>query len=874
MKNNSNSNELFKTAHIVILECYTIFSLVLSGEALLLNWEKWTIILIESGLILAWMLHFRKSLSEKIRLYLYSILMMGTFFFYGIHRTSTYDLAPVMLAVIMIYTMTGVSALIHLCIATYFVTMGYELFSMTLAGETFDSLTVTRTMLHFAMILMAGWVSVTIISKWEQVMKKNDAEIEYLEDSSRRMTDFMANVSHEIRTPINAVIGLSSILKKEKLSGQVKNNVESISKAGYRVMNQVDDILDFSEIDMGRLSTVHENYMITSLIHDLILKLNYTEDYDLDLVVDVDPLVPAELKGDENKIKKILWHLILNGYKYSKEGGVYVRISAAKRDYGINLIMEVLDTGSGMTEDEIEHAYEKFYQSDSGRSRSEGGLGLGIPIVSGFVNSMGGVMSIKSTPGEGTHVTVSLPQEIADPDPCLEAEEKEKISVAGFLSFMTTENLKIRESYMEMISRLSKGLSVPFHRVESIKELKRLLETQEITHVFIGTGEFLENREYIEELSHKMNVALVSDRGFDYVPEKSITVLPKPFHGVQIVRFLNHNFRQDETIITHRMICQGVTALIVDDEPMNLMVGREIFSSYGIQVETANGGHDAVSICSAKKYDLIFMDHMMPGMDGIEAMKLIKNRYRSSDTEVCFIALTANATSSAKELFLNEGFDAFLSKPIDIAELERVLKRVLPRNSIIYQDLPVQEENRGREDKDKEDTGIKNAGSKEKAAAGEDTGDDFYNRLEEHGIDTASGLKYCLNDHNFYRQVLLSYAEDHDLKTRELNGFYEADNWSDYAVKIHSVKSSSKMIGALNISENARILEENAKAGNGPEIKKHHPGFMEEYTALMENIVDVLMDGFMTENDTEDEVLEFMPVNNSGSDVSKERSMV
>ncbi|MBO7363318.1 MAG: response regulator, partial [Lachnospiraceae bacterium] len=603
----------------------------------------------------------------------------GTFFFYGIHITSSFDMALVMVVTIMIYTITGEKPLIHLCQIFYFVTLAFDVATLFTQGELFDPLIITRTLLHIGMVIMAGWISCTIIDKWTKVIGYSHQEIETLREQTDRLNNFLANVSHEIRTPVNAVMGLSSVLEKETLPDGIADSISAISGAGHRVAEQIGDILDFTEIDMGKLSVNVEPYMIDSVINDLLTQLKYTDRSNLDLVIDLDTDVPAELRGDGEKIRKILLHLISNGFKYTKEGGVYVRIYSVPREYGINLLLEVRDTGIGMSDFEIEHIYDKFYQSDSSKTRSVGGLGIGIPIVSGFVAAMNGFMDIQSKRGVGTTVKVSIPQSVEDNSKCMSVRNRESVAVGGFLGFMTTGNIGVREFYMDMISNIVAGLYVPFHRIQSRSELEKLLLASHISHLFIGTGEYLENREYIEELSKTIKIAIILDRNKVIDSGSKITQIPKPFYGVQIANFLNQTI-DDELVEGHeKMMCPGVKVLVVDDEPMNLLVARGIFESYGMIVDTVHSGEASIAKCAGEDYDIVFMDHMMPEMDGVEAMKRLRVQASHMRKDICVVALTANAISSAREMFMSEGFDGFVPKPIELPELERVLKHVLPK---------------------------------------------------------------------------------------------------------------------------------------------------------------------------------------------------
>ena len=842
-------SELSRTSQMVILISYTTFSLILIGESLLLGWERWALVLMSLALVGAWIIHIRQKVDPNVRLWIYSFMMMAVFFFYGIHPTSLFDLAGVMLVVIMLYTMTGKRALVVLCQITYFITFGYGLTQYWISGELVDALVVTRSLLHMVLIIMGGQIGRIIIETWNKVLEKSSSEIRELKESTERLDNFLANVSHEIRTPVNAVIGLSSVLKKEKLPAAATDSLTAISRAGHRVAEQIGDILDFTEIDMDKLSVNNETYLMGSLVNDLLVQLGNVDTYDLDFVMDLEAKVPVELTGDASKIKKILWHLIGNGFKFTKEGGVYVHLYPIRREYGINLVIEVRDTGVGINDDEIEHIYEQFYQSDATRAKTVGGLGLGIPIVNGFVKALGGVMAIESDPGEGTTVRVSIPQTVVEDIPCISIKNREGCVVAGFLGFMTTGHPKIREFYMEMIGHLVEGLNVPFHRVQSRQDLEELIRTTKISHLFVGTGEYLENKAYIDSLVRTINVAMVKDRDYDGSVGAGVSLLPKPFYGVQVANFLNQDLKDHTADLgEEKILFTGVRSLVVDDEPMNLLVAKGIFEGYGMQVDTVLSGMEAIEACDRKDYDIVFMDHMMPEMDGVEAMKRIRINTSRNKKELSIVALTANAISSAKEMFLSEGFDGFIPKPIEITEFERVMKRVLPKGMITY----VAKQ-------------IESLVAQPQQETKEEPGRSKYEPIKAFGTDIEAGLKYCKNDEEFYDQLLAEYAKNKSKKTDDLNRYLNDENWQDYSIRVHAVKSTSKMIGAMELSEMAKQLEDASKKADADKVRALHPAFIERYGALLSAIERVTekdpADTFARaeEKEEEDEILEFAP---------------
>ena len=186
-----NDDELFISSHLMMLLTYTIFSIILVAEIFVMDWEKWMTFLILGGVLLSWYIYFSNIGSGRMRLWVCSLLMMATFFYYGTHDTSTFDLAVVICVVMFLYTMTGIHSLVTLCQFTYYITMAYEIINLAAGGMKFDSLTLTRTLLHVAVVTMTAWISRTIINKWQEVLGHSKEEITKLNESTGRLNDFI-----------------------------------------------------------------------------------------------------------------------------------------------------------------------------------------------------------------------------------------------------------------------------------------------------------------------------------------------------------------------------------------------------------------------------------------------------------------------------------------------------------------------------------------------------------------------------------------------------------------------------------------------------------------------------------------------------------
>ncbi|MCR4721536.1 MAG: response regulator [Lachnospiraceae bacterium] len=840
----SDNQTLFQAAHMMCLIAMTVASAALLVVGILLNWEKWPMIPIFAAVIFCWVIHLQQNFSDRHRIIIFCMVLMGLLFYYGIHPTSTFDLSVTACIGIVLCATTGVKKLITVCVITFCISFFYNvIIIISETPELLDALMFSRIIYHPLIVFVVGWLGRALIDLWTQVLDHSKAEIEQLTESTGRFNEFLTKVSHEIRTPINAVLGLSSIALEQTQDKDQVSNLKSIQSAGKRVAEQISDILDYSEIDRQKFAMNREEYMLASLLHDLVMEVRPYMKKGVEMIIDVDPSIPAMLRSDVSKLKKIIWHLVNNAIKFTSEGGVYLRFTSQQEDYGINLIIEISDTGEGMTDKEIDRLFDGYYQGKNAYTRSTSGLGLGMAIVNGYVTALGGFVHIESRPGEGTTVRVTVPQEIVDPSGCISVRDPGKLVVGGFFNFEKHYSPMVRDYYNSMVLNIVKGLNVQLHRVDTEENLKRLNTSLRMTHLFVSEAEYASSTSYIEELAKNFSVSVIAGPELVLPASSKVHIMEKPFYCFPAAEVLNR--ASDEDFTDKYMYCHGVRALVVDDEPLNLTVARDILGRYDINVATASSGQEAIDLCSHETFDIVFMDHMMPGMDGIEAMRRIRSDILGAWKSVPMVALTANAVSTARESFRIAGFDGFVAKPIDILELERVLKIVLPKTVVTFEDRP---HSRKSSRKHKLETESASAyidlnDVTDNAPVPDNSVVDEYTPLRNLGVDLSQGLLYCQKDEEFYRTLLLQFASEAADKLHNLEKFYKNGDLPDYSILVHALKSTAKMIGATGLSEKAKALEEASKAGDVATVEAGHRSAMDDYKKLTDTILNTFGDG-------------------------------
>ncbi|MCR5417523.1 MAG: response regulator [Lachnospiraceae bacterium] len=671
-------NQTKNEKYILLLVSLACVGVVL--ESYLLGWEFWVPPLILVGGLTLWAMQLLDRPNYALRKYFFMLFAVLTVFFHGVHGTSFFDVSIVSILAMVAFSMLGQAGMIHLFYAEFYIVLAIQfVLAFKEKSVVFDSLNTSRIILHIVIETLIYFTCLRIIANRRELSDAVEENDEKLEAVDADMEDFLSNISHELRTPVNVVNGMSSLLIKRSVGYEA----EAIKNAGIRLAYQIEDIQDYTECKRQKIMLEEEEYISTSLINDVVTCFRLIDNNkSLELVVDLDPHVPLMMKGDIKKMHKIFRHLLENAEKFTKHGGIFVRMFSEPTDYGVNLCIEMTDTGIGMDLRAIHSISEGMYQADKKRNRNSGGIGLGLFIVYGFVHRMGGFVKIESEKKSGTTVRVTIPQKVTDPKPCLSLSG----SFEGDILFHVRPDKykvpRVRDFYRVMASNLASGIRVPLYPAESVKAIERLQDKLDVTYIFMGQEEYEENSEYFDELSKgDIVVAVSAAADFSPNPGSKVLVMPKPLYAYPVIKILNEG-RNAGCVESYnngeRPVFPGVKALIVDDEPMNLVVASGLFKDYQMEIDTADSGRDAIIKYRAGDYDVVFMDHMMPEMDGVEAMKEIRKAARETGRDIIVIVLTANVVSGAREMFMREGFDGFVAKPIHRGDFERVMLKLLP----------------------------------------------------------------------------------------------------------------------------------------------------------------------------------------------------
>lgn len=685
MREKSTDLEFQTMFHITYIMIISILGMLLMIVTALFQWDYWQMVclMLGIGILSCWIIHFIQVGTAGMRVGFYTVFVLVGLLYYGGHETSLTDVPILICLFTIILSVQQDMKFIYLMASSYLVVLLWHIFGTGYVHLGMDELVFSRMILGIVCTLCAIFIARFFIRQQmrERLLRcKVEGE---LMDAKRENERFLVNVSHELRTPINAVNGMSEIILHRELDDGLRAEVESIQNAGRRLYGQVSDILDYSELITNTLVVSAEDYEPLSVINDAIMGLQWQRmNQKLDVAIDIQPDMPKLLHGDAGKLKKIILALMDNVIKFTESGGAYLYIGTREEEYGINLNIDVWDTGIGMSEEQLQQIFTHFYKGDSDIERKTGGLGLGLAIVHGMVAAMGGFISIKSKVSEGTHVHVVIPQQVVDRKASISVEKSREFQIVCYFNTEKYVRSEVADYYASMIGHIKNAFDFNISRADSLDSLKKMVAENPVTHVFVANWEYGMDRKYFEDLSKKVYTVVFADDSFTLPENSNVHVLRKPVYLLSVINLLNMTmpgtFKDERKAEQEEKLhFDGVRALVVDDDSMNLVVADGILKTYGIEADTCLSGEHAIEKCVITDYQIIFMDHMMPGMNGVVAMQKIRELRNGHYKHIPIVVLTANAVSGAREMFLGEGFDEFISKPIEITAMSRVLRKML-----------------------------------------------------------------------------------------------------------------------------------------------------------------------------------------------------
>ena len=487
-------------------------------------------------------------------------------------------------------------------------------------------------------------------------------------EASESKMRFLATMSHEMRTPLNGILGMTGLLLDTGLDANQTAYAEAVRESGSALLALINDILDYSKIEAGRLDLDNHPFDLVSTVQSVTELLSPRAAHKgLEIACYVAPDVPVRLRGDEARLRQVLLNLAGNGVKFTEAGGVSIEVTAANAD-GSRLRFAVRDTGIGIAEDAQEHVFEEFAQADDSRARQHEGTGLGLAIVKRIVAAMGGEVRLTSKPGEGSVFGFELPVTVA-------AENPARIDVPQGPVVVATQSAVLRRSLGLKLAALTEGPVVfadtPERALAALKQHRGATLLCDLP-LAAAAGQRLAHA-----AAHALVLLSPLARGRLEAFKRAGFggYLIKPIRQTSLAERLSMREatekpaeRLDAPAPRAALTGRKLRVLLAEDNQINAVLATAIIKRAGHHVDVAHNGVEALETLAQAPYDVVLMDMHMPEMDGLEATRRIR-ALKSEDARVPIIALTANAMRADRETCLGAGMDDFLSKPFEPADL-------------------------------------------------------------------------------------------------------------------------------------------------------------------------------------------------------------
>lgn len=684
----------------------------------------------------------------------------------------------------------------------------------------------------------------SIVDFQEKHIKRVKLAIDKNEEAKRRTANakslFLTNMSYEIRTPMNSIIGMSELVMRENMNEALYNEVSTVKESAYTLLDIIDDVLTYSKLDSGKFDVQNSDIILNEFFKQIIDSIRVSVfEKKLNLKIDIAGDVPKIVNGDSSKIKQVLMRLFFVSFSMTDNGRIGISIKGHYNENKDKYIFEcsVSDTGCGLKQADLDAIYGVYSIYDSKQNSNLKGIGLKLIICRDILKLMNGDLEVSSIESVGTTFKFYFECDVVDDSPMLQIEDSFNKKILIFVS----DDFELNEwkSIMD-------GFDITPIYTNSFFTFNKAVENQKFDYIFIPESAYPAMSGLIETFNIHDILYVVSSPDKMFGDFGKCRILRIPVTSLSIDKVLNNRWEVSMYESTDEKIEYDGSAakiLVVDDNNVNLRVATSIFKRFQINVDVATSGEEALSKVKNMDYDIVFMDMVMPGWTGEETLKNIRSCDEVNRKNVPIIALTANVGENFREEILSKGFQEYLSKPIKIKYLTQILLQFLPPSLI-------------KEVK------------KEKEAPKQSV--DLTKR--ENVLNTSMGLSTIGGNEENYCAILNSYYLEGLKRNDELPDLLQNGNISLFTTYVHGIKSSSLSIGAETVSAMFKELEMAGKAGNISEINAHFKPYMEAFNKIIADVKDYLVsknqfidpfkevvskDGVDLEELTKDIILEF-----------------
>ncbi|MFI3116006.1 MAG: ATP-binding protein, partial [Clostridia bacterium] len=571
--------------------------------------------------------------------------------------------------------------------------------------------------------------------------------------STQAKSNFLANMSHEIRTPMNAISGMTDIILRESRDDEVSEYAQNIKNACDNLLAIINDVLDISKIESGKLEIVEDEYSLSNLLRDVLnITTNRLQDKPLIFITNFQHDLPDKLIGDSIRVKQIMVNLLNNAVKFTEAGNITFNLSGVYNNGSLELKFSVQDTGQGISQEDLDKIFVEFERINTTKNRSVEGTGLGLAISKRLCELMDGHIEIESEVDIGTTFSITIKQKYIEYIPIAHVETSKSVLI-----------FEPRDLYRNSIEDACENLDLQNIKSCALQsQFSEALSETSYDYIFTSSMYLLKVEEKVSKSNANSKIVLLADNA-DIKNAYDHTTILLPANSISIANVVNGksaNGSITNSIETTHFTAPECNILIVDDNMVNIKVSQGLMKPYNFNIDTAENGAVAVEKIKNAHFDLVFMDHMMPIMDGIDATIAVRAMSEDYYQKLPIIALTANAIIGTREMFINEGMNDFLAKPIKINALHEILIKWLPNDKLIF------------------------ASKDESSSQGEEnelSENEVHNEtatLQIHCIDTVRGLKSVGGNFDTYIEILKMYYADAHKRIPNIREAFEKESFT------------------------------------------------------------------------------------------------
>ena len=742
-----------------------------------------------------------------------------------------YNGIPVLLTsavVLTFFTIEGRG--VWLVAACEFVYYGELLYFSYLHRELFDyylktGCTLAEKMFNF---LFACLVPVLVVAYQTALFNRTKIKKEQsyisIRNSELSKIRFLANMTHEIRNPMNSIVGMNELVLKENLTEGAREQAEVIKEASSQLLRIVNNILIYSKLDSGKWENEPVKFSFRDIMKDVIDRVSKSmQDEDADFFVFIDRTIPTYLFGDVQAIKQIFMYLLFNSIQQNQRRSMSLEIKSEKiiEEHTVRFKCRIAETGSGMADADVDSLLGAFNKYDSRRNATLKGLGLEISICNELLATMDGFLKIESVVGVGTAILFEFSNYIIDDTPMLTVDEGMNRKILIYLHDKDEE--KIWKDLCEDI-RIS-----PVYAMGPVA-FRNEIENHRYTHIFVWERDFEGLYEILASTLVEDITYIITDYGHVCGDFGNCRLLRKPVSCLNIVEVLNGEWNRrdyERTRSTERFIFPEARVLVVDDSLVNQKVMCSLLGDFEIYAKTASSGRECLEILKDYEFDLILLDQRMPEMDGVETLRRIR-QIPGRNARLPILCITAELGRDVREKLIDSGFDDYIAKPVKDYHLGRLLRRYLPEEMAVI----VTEEAEGEV---MESVKEMNKGPEPDPTV----------------IDIQRGISNVGGSEDVYLSVLNTYyGEGLDKLACVPVQFMDGDI-NLFTTNVHALKSSSASVGAVNISEKFKALEMAGKENDRQFIEENLDPTLRSFDELLKKVKSLLVEKGAFEGDDE-----------------------